>query len=113
MWFDIIKKIVGDDIYYKDECRNNIGYDELKGSLSVNNKTIIYTGCTTGSGNLYKVFTKNGNVFIAPYDYIDGKSDLLFIVNLFYYLTCNNFLQNSFDLANKIDLETNIYRLYK
>lgn len=109
----IIVPILDDDIYYKDECRTNIGYNELKGSVSVKNKTIICTGCTTGSGNLYKVFTKNGNVFIAPYDYIDGKSDLLFIVNLFYYLSCNNSLQKSFDLANKIDLETNIYRLYK
>jgi len=49
---------------------------------------------------------------MAPYDYIEGKSDLLFIISLFYYLSFNYSLQDSYNLANKIDSETNLYKFY-
>ncbi len=109
----IIVPVLDDDIYYKNECRSNIGYDELNDNVSINNKVIVCTGCTTGSGNLCKSFTKNNNAFIAPYDYIDGKSSLLFVINFFYYLSNNCSIQDSYNFANKIDSETALYKLYK
>lgn len=109
----IIVPILGEEIYYEDECRSNIGYDELTNKINIKNKIVICTGCTTGSGNLYKQFIGNNNIFIAPLDYIDGKSDLFFLVNLFYYLSSNYSLEDSYSLASKIDKETSLYLLYK
>ena len=108
----ILVPILGDDIYYENECRSNIGSDELKNKVSIKNKVVICTGCTTGSGDLYKPFIENNNIFMAPYDYIEGKSDLLFIISLFYYLSFNYSLQDSYNLANKIDSETKLYKFY-
>jgi len=109
----IIVPVLGEDIYYKDECRSNIGYDELNNKIKIKNKVIICTGCTTGSGDLYKTFINNNNIFLAPYDYIDGKSDLVFVINLFYYLSSNYSLEDSYNFASKIDEETKIYKFYK
>lgn len=108
----IIPPVLGDDIYYPDECRGNIGFEELHNKVKINNKTIICTGCTTGSGDLYRAFTSNGNTFIAPTDYIEGKSDLMFVINLFYHLSNNKTLADSFALATETDKETGLYRLY-
>ena len=62
----ILVPILGDDIYYENECRSNIGSDELKNKVSIKNKVVICTGCTTGSGDLYKPFIENNNIFMAP-----------------------------------------------
>ena len=83
----IIVPVLGEDIYYPDECRDNLGFLELEGKVTIRNKIVICTGCTTGSRTLYKAFVDHNNTFIAPNDYIEGKSDLLFVVNLFYYLS--------------------------
>ena len=108
----IIVPVLGEKIYYQNECRNNIGFEELQNAVSIKDKTIICTGCTTGSGELHKVFTNNNNSFIAPDGYIEGKSDLLFIINLFYNLSNNMSLKDSFENASKTDSETGLYKLF-
>lgn len=45
----IIVPILGENVYYPNECRNNIGYEELQGSVKIKDKTVICTGCTTGA----------------------------------------------------------------
>ncbi len=108
----IIVPVLGNNVYYTDECRENLGFEELQGKIAIRDKTVICTGCTTGSGALYKAFTCHNNTFIAPIDYIEGKSDLLFVVNLFYHLSNDKSLEDSCDLAKKIDDETGLYKMY-
>ena len=108
----IIVPVLGEDIYYPDECRVNLGFEELLEGVTIRNKTVICTGCTTGSGMLYKAFADHNNTFIAPSDYIEGKSDLLFVVNMFYHLSNDVSLEDSYILASKIDRETALYKIY-
>lgn len=108
----IIVPVLGEEVYYSDECRGNLGFEELHGKVTISNKTVICTGCTTGSGALYKAFTNHNNTFIAPSDYIEGKSDLLFVVNMFYHLSNSISLEDAYRLASKIDSETALYKIY-
>lgn len=108
----IIVPVLGDDTYYPNECRGNLGFEELQDTVKFRDKVVICTGCTTGSGELYKAFTCNNNTFVAPIDYIEGNSDLLFVINLFYHLSNNKNLQESYDLTSKIDNETGLYKMF-
>ena len=108
----IIVPVLGENIYYPDECRSNLGFQELQNKVTIHNKIVICTGCTTGSGTLYKAFTTQNNIFIAPSDYIEGKSDLLFVVNMFYHLSNGIGLEDAYSIASKIDIETALYKLY-
>ena len=108
----IIVPILGENVYYPNECRNNIGYEELRGLVKIKDKTVICTGCTTGAGELYKEFNRNNNTFVAPTDYIEGNGSLLFIVNLFYHLSKGSNFKDSFARASSIDTETELYALY-
>lgn len=108
----IVVPILGDDVYYPNECRKNIGFEELQGKLKVRDKTVICTGCSTGTGDLYKAFVQNNNTFIAPSDYIDGNSDLLFVIHLFHHLKNGLNLKESFNLARAMDSEAGPYNIY-
>lgn len=63
-------------------------------------------------GELYKEFNRNNNTFVAPTDYIEGNSSLLFIVNLFYHLSSGSSFKDSFAIASTIDSETKLYNFY-
>ena len=80
--------------------------------MKIKDKTVICTGCTTGSGELYKEFNRNNNTFVAPTDYIEGNGSLLFIVNLFYHLSKGSNFKDSFTRAGSIDTETELYAFY-
>lgn len=108
----IIVPILGENVYYPNECRNNIGYEELRGLVKIKDKTVICTGCTTGAGELYKEFNRHNNTFVAPTDYIEGNGSLLFIVNLFYHLSKGSNFKDSFAQASSIDPETKLYKIY-
>ncbi len=108
----IIVPELGAEVYYPDECRGNMGYEEFQGKVTIKDKTVICTGCSTGKGDLYRVFTDNNNTFIAPSDDIEGNSNLLFVVNLFYHLSNGISLDESFKLASKIDDETGLFKMY-
>lgn len=108
----ILVPVLGEEVYHPDECRGNLGYEELCGHVGVQDKTIICTGCTTGSGELYRAFTCRSNAFMAPINYIEGKSGLLFVITLFYHLSSGKSLAESCELARGTDGETGLYRLY-
>ena len=36
----IIVPILGENVYYPNECRNNIGYEELQGLVKIKDKTV-------------------------------------------------------------------------
>ncbi len=108
----IMMPILGDEVYYPDECRGDLGFEELRDRVRIQGKTVICTGCTTGSGELYRAFTRRNNAFIAPSDYIEGKSGLFFVIRLFYHLANHVSLEDSCALACGTDEETGLYRLY-
>ena len=108
----IIVPILGENVYYQNECRNNIGYEELQGLVKIKDKTVICTGCTTGAGELCKEFNRNNNIFVAPTDYIEANSSLMFIVNFFYHLLNGLSFKDSFAIASAIDSETKLYNFY-
>ena len=108
----IIVPVLGENVYYPNECRNNIGYEELQGLVKIKDKTVICTGCTTGAGDLYKEFNRNNNIFVAPTDYIEANCSLMFIVNLFYHLSNGLSFKDSFAIASAIDSETKLYNFY-
>ena len=108
----IIVPILGENVYYPNECRNNIGYEELQGLVKIKDKTVICTGCTTGAGELCKEFNRNNNIFVAPTDYIEANCSLMFIVNLFYHLSNGLSFKDSFAIASAIDSETKLYKIY-
>ena len=108
----IIVPILGENVYYPNECRNNIGYEELQGLVKIRDKTVICTGCTTGAGELCKEFNRNNNIFVAPTDYIEANCSLMFIVNLFYHLSNGLSFKDSFAIASAIDSETKLYKIY-
>lgn len=80
--------------------------------MKIKDKTVICTGCTTGAGELYKEFNRNNNTFVAPTDYIEANSSLMFIVNLFYHLSNGLSFKDSFAIASAIDSETKLYNFY-
>ncbi len=104
--------VLGESVYYPDECRGDLGFEELQGKVTIKNKIVISTGCTTGSGELHKAFTANNNAFIAPIDYIEGNSDLMFVVQLFYHLSNGLSLEDCVALARKTDTETGLFTMY-
>ena len=108
----IIVPILGEYVYYPDECRTNLGYAELAGKVKIADKIVICTGCSTGKGELFKAFTECNNTFIAPIDDIEGTSDLLFVIELFYHLSNHKSLKESCALASKTDKETALYKMY-
>ncbi|MBQ6906373.1 MAG: hypothetical protein IJN75_05055 [Clostridia bacterium] len=108
----IIAPVLADEVYLPDECRGALGFDELCGAVAFNNKITVCTGCTTGYGELYRAFTEGGNSFVAPRDYIDGKSCFLFVVTMFYHLSNDVCLKESCELSRAIDSETELFGVY-
>ena len=86
-------------------------FDALNEKINIDYDYLII-GCHGDDGKIIVPVLGN-NIFLAPYDYIDGKSDLVFVINLFYYLSSNYSLEDSYNFASKIDEETKIYKFYK
>ena len=108
----IVVPVLGENVYEIDECRGDLGFAELKGKVGIRDKIILCTGCSTGKGALSKAFTEGHNLFLAPTDDIEGTSDLMFVISLFYHLSSGKSLEESYDLASRTDSETALYQLF-
>jgi len=109
---EIVMPELAEYIYYPDEPRGNFGFNEISKYLALKNTCIINTGYTTGDENLAKAFAKNNNTYIAPTDYIEGDSTLMFAVLFFYYLCANIHkldVEAAYKKASSLDSETNLY----
>lgn len=76
---------------------------------------MIATGCTLGEEKLAKAFLECGcHSYIAPTDYIDGNSALMFVIRLMYEMINNKkHQQEAFEIAKSIDGETSVYQLFE
>ena len=109
----IVMPELGEDIYYPDEPRGNFGVNEISKYLTWKDTCVIINGCSTGTEDMAKVFVKNNNIFLAPDDYIEGDSDLIFVVLFFYYLTRGFDIETAYKKASSLDDETGMYILRK
>lgn len=104
-----VMPVLGESVYFDGEVRTNFSSREIKEYLKLENKLILSLGCTTGCREMREVFAKN-NTYIAPRDYVDGRSALFFAVKFFYEMFQNErSVQESFDLAKQTDAETGLF----
>ncbi|GIP63488.1 hypothetical protein J32TS6_20430 [Virgibacillus pantothenticus] len=75
---------------------------------------VIAAGCTLGRESLGKAFLKSGcHSYLGPDDYIDGNSNLMFIIRFIYEMVNNNkSQQEAFEIAKSIDQETSMFKIY-
>ncbi|UAT32594.1 delta-aminolevulinic acid dehydratase [Pseudobacillus badius] len=106
---------LGEDVYETDEPRGEFfdAQDVIKYS-NLKNLKVIASGCTLGSSLLATAFLTSGcHSYIGPNDYIDGNSNLMFMMRFFYELISNNkSQQEAFEVARNIDQETSMYQMY-
>lgn len=105
---------LADNIYQKNEFRGKLLTPKyIKDIAKFNNIKIIASGCTLGEKRTAKSILDSGaKLYIAPKGYINGNSNLLFLINFFYELTKGKSISKSFKKAKTIDKNTNLYQLY-
>lgn len=105
-----------EEVYEPDEPRGEFfDFHDVKRYTNLKNIKVIATGCTLGEENLAKAFLECGcHSYIAPDDYIDGNSSLMFVIRFMYEIINNEKSQKeAYEIAKSIDKETLIYQLYE
>lgn len=95
----IIMDKLDKNIYTESEPKNDFGTDAFNKYFNVKGKIIINTGCTTGDKSLSDIITSRKNVYIAPNDYINANSMVLFTILFFYNLKKENDIVKAYDLS--------------
>ncbi len=99
----------------KDQPYNQIlTPDNLSDFLKLNQSIVVNTGCSTGTQAFAQTFLNNGaQVYIAPNDYPEGSSSLLFVINFYYFLSIKNKSpQESTKLASLIDTDIAMFQYF-
>lgn len=107
---------LAEDVYEPDEPRGEFfTYLDVKRHSNLKSIKVIATGCTLGEEKLAKAFLECGcHSYIAPTDYIDGNSALMFVIRLLYEMINNKkHQQEAFEIAKSIDGETSVYQLFE
>ncbi len=100
---------LGEDVYEPDEPRGNFTPKEVEKYLKIKS-IVISTCCTTGGGAMSDIFSKGGCTYIAPADYVEGNSALMFVIRFFYEILQNKASVNSaFGTARETDDETKLF----
>lgn len=106
-----VMPVLGESVYFDGEVRTNFSSREIKEYLKLENKLILSLGCTTGCHEMMEAFAKN-NTYIAPRDYVDGRSALFFAVKFFYELVQNErTVKEACLLAKQTDTETDFFEI--
>ena len=107
----IVMPELGEAVYREDEPRGNFGAAETARYLHLSGKVILNLGCTTGQEPLADVFSAC-NTYIAPTDYVEGSSALLFAIRFFYELAQNGkTVPEAWEAARSTDAETGLFIL--
>lgn len=86
---------------------------EIELNCKMKGKTVICTGCLTGTKKLADAFLTGGVInYIAPTDYIDGNSSLMFLYQLFFFLQKKISIKEAVQKAKAFDHEANLYELF-
>ncbi|KUF34727.1 MULTISPECIES: hypothetical protein [Lysinibacillus] len=106
---------LGEDVYEDNEPKSI--YFERQDVLSycqLQDVKVIAAGCTLGWQQLATAFLESGcHSYLAPDDYIEGNANLMFLIRFFYEIITNQRnQQEAFELAQAIDAETAMYKLY-
>lgn len=109
----IIISCHGDELGILMDFEPQLTYSEIEQNCKWEGKTIISTGCLTGTRHIAEAYISNGVVnYIAPTDYINGNSCLMFLYHLFYNLNNQTPLEIAVEKAKSFDTETNYYKLF-
>ncbi|WP_445480185.1 delta-aminolevulinic acid dehydratase [Lysinibacillus irui] len=106
---------LGEEVYENDEPKDlYFGPKHIESYCRLQNVKVLATGCTLGWQQLATAFLASGcHSYLAPDDYIDGNANLMFVIRYFYEIITNQKnQQEAFDLAQAIDSETAMYKLY-
>ena len=107
-----IMPVLGENIYVPDEPKGNLGREDIEKFMHLSGKIILSLGCTTGTPETSRIFAKN-NIYIAPIDYIEGRSALFFAIKFFYEVLQNGKdAKNAYELAKANDAETALFGFY-
>ena len=92
----------------------HITSDNLYEFLNISAKTVINTGCKTGTTDFASAFLENGCTnYIAPIDYPEGNASLFFIINFYYqFFVKNESVKNAYQKAKSSDKETEMFKLF-
>ena len=107
----LIMPELGEEVYRPDEPRGRFGAVEVTQHLRLSDKVILNLGCTTGQEPLASTFSAH-NTYIAPTDYVEGNSALIFAIRFFYELVQNGrAVPEAYEAARGIDSEANLFVL--
>lgn len=107
----ILMPELGENVYMAEEPQGNFGVVEIEKYCRLKDKLIISTGCTTGDNRIARGFAKE-NCYIAPDDYVEGNSALMFVLSFFYALLQNEkSIEDAFQVAGAIDDETKLFKM--
>lgn len=108
---EIIMPELDGSVYAKNEPRGNFSAAHVRDHLSLSGKVILNLGCTTGRGALADALSA-ANIYIAPTDYVDGRSALFFAIRLFYEIAKNDrCVHEAYGIARATDTETGLFTL--
>ncbi|KPN94837.1 hypothetical protein [Lysinibacillus sp. ZYM-1] len=106
---------LGEDVYEDNEPKSlYFGPQDVLSYSRLQDVKVIAAGCSLGWEQLATAFMKSGcHSYLAPDDYIDGNANLMFLIRFFYEIIANHKnQQEAFRLAQAIDSETAMYKLY-
>ena len=98
---------LGEGIYEPDEPRESFSPEDVKKYLKLKN-VILSTCCATGGDDMLAAF--EGCTYIAPANYVEGNSALMFTLRFFYEVLQNcTSVEAAFEAARGIDVETGLF----
>lgn len=88
-------------------------FSEIEQNCKMEGKTVISTGCLTGTKLMADSYISSGVLnYIAPRDYIDANSSLMFLYQLFFSLHNQLPIEEAIEKAKSFDQEANHYNLF-
>ena len=98
---------LGDNLYEPNEPRGSFTPNNVKKYLKLKN-VVLSTCCATGCKAMSDAF--HSCTYIAPSDYVEGNSALIFALIFFYEILQNGAsVEKAFDLARGVDNETGLF----
>jgi hypothetical protein len=106
---------LGEEVYEENEPRR-IFFEpqDVLTYCQLQDVKVIAAGCTLGWQQLATAFLESGcHSYLAPDDDIEGNANLMFLIRFFYEIITNHRnQQEAIELAQSIDTETAMYKLY-